>query len=233
MEPRSSLGYRARQIATPSVDRSHANDLPRWRGRSHQLALPIAIVGTVALIISAPTMLGKIAASVYGASLAGLFASSSLYNRFLGTTRIRPWMRWFDHSMIYALIAGSYTPTCLITLPRKLGVPLLAVVWGGAMLGILTKLVWKSKARVFGAALYLAIGWAAVAALPSLFSRLDTAASVLFVVGGLLYSIGAISLYLRRPNPHPELFGYHEVWHLYVVAAAGCHFVGNWLALTQ
>jgi hemolysin III len=233
MEPPSSLSYRARQIATPSVDRSHASDLPRWRGRSHQIALPIAVTGSIGLIISAPTLLGKVAAAVYGISLAGLFASSSLYNRFLGTHRIRPWMRWFDHSMIYALIAGSYTPTCLITLPRKLGIPLLLVVWGGALLGIMTKLVWRSKARVFGAVLYLAIGWVAVAALPSLFSRLETAASVLFVVGGLLYSIGAISLYLRRPNPHPELFGYHEVWHLYVVAAAGCHFVGNWLALTQ
>jgi hemolysin III len=224
---------RIKTLATPvGMERAEAGLYPRFRGRSHQIALPIAAIGVVALIMKAPTNVGRIAAAIYGVSLVGLFTSSSLYNRMIGTERFRPWMRWFDHSMIYMLIAGSYTPTCLVTLPRRLGVPMLASVWGVAIVGTLVKWLWKSRARIVGGILYIAVGWAAIAAAPSLIRQLVPMATALFIVGGLLYTSGGITLYLRRPNPRPTLFGYHEVWHLYVIAAAGCHFVGNWLALT-
>ncbi len=216
----------------PGIERSAAATYPTHRGRSHQVALPVAMIGTIAMVVSAQTTAGKVGAAIYGVSLAGLFTSSSLYNRALGTHRFRPWMRWFDHAMIYLLIAGSYTPTCLVSLPRRIGIPLLIIVWTGAIAGVLVKTFWRARARVFGAVLYLAIGWAAIAALPSLFSSLTRTATSLFIVGGILYTVGALTLYLRRPNPRPEVFGYHEVWHLYVVAAAACHFGGNWLALT-
>ncbi len=222
-----------RRVATPvGLERSDAPTFPLLRGRSHQIALPVACLGVVALVVSAPTTLAKAAAAIYGATLIGLFTSSSLYNRMVGTDRFRQWMRWFDHSMIYLLIAGSYTPTCLVTLPRRIGIPLLAAVWVSAITGVLLKVVWRNQARVLGGVLYIAIGWAAVAAAPSLFRQLVPAASALFIIGGVLYSSGGITLYLRRPNPNPAVFGYHEVWHLYVIAAAACHFAGNWLALT-
>jgi hemolysin III len=228
-----STSHRLKRIAEPKgTDRSASPALPTFRGRSHQIAFPFAVIGTVAMIIRAQTIPGQVAGAIYGLSLAGLLLSSALYNRLLGTPKIRPWMRWFDHSMIYVLIAGSYTPTGVVTLPRRVGTAVLAVVWSGAILGILTKLIWKERARVIGAILYLAIGWAAVAAAPPLISALPPVASVFFIAGGVLYMSGAMTLYFKRPNPRPATFGYHEVWHLYVVGAAACHFIGNWVALT-
>jgi hemolysin III len=212
-------------------DRHQRNVLPKWRGRSHQLALLVSIPAGFLLIRHAQTTTAKVASVVYVLSLAGLFASSSIYNRFLGTDRLRPWMQWVDHAMIYGLIAGSYTITCLVTLPKRVGLILLATVWGACVLGACTKFILKHRFRTAGAILYGLVGCAVLAAMPQLVRNARPLVVVLFVIGGLFYGFGGLSLYRRRPDPSPHVFGYHEVWHLYVIAGASSHFVANWLSV--
>jgi hemolysin III len=212
-------------------DRKHREVLPRWRGRSHQIALVASIPAGIMLIRHAESTTAKLACAVYALSLIGLFTSSSVYNRLLGTDHLRPWMQWVDHAMIYGLIAGSYTPTCLVTLPRNVGITLLVVVWGASIVGAFTKFVLKHRFRTAGGVLYSLAGCAVLAAMPQLVRNATPTAVVLYIVGGLFYGFGGLSLYLRRPDPAPHLFGYHEVWHLYVVAGAAAHFVANWLSV--
>jgi hemolysin III len=214
------------------LDRQERDTLPHWRGRSHQIALAVSIPAGVLLVRHAHSATGKIACAIYVATVIGLFATSAMYNRLLGTQRLRLWMKWVDHAMIYALIAGSYTPTCLVTLPRSIGVPLLITVWSAALIGILTKFVLKHRFRIGGGILYSVIGCSVLVALPQLFANAPAWASILYFGGGLAYGYGGILLYRRRPDPRPDLFGYHEVWHLFVVAGAGAHFVANWLSVS-
>jgi hemolysin III len=214
------------------ADRQQRSVLPRWRGRSHQLALLVSIPAGVLLIRHAQAGTAKLASAIYVASLVGLFLSSSVYNRFLGTDRLRPWMQWVDHAMIYGLIAGSYTPTCLVTLPRPVGIILLVVVWTASLVGAFSKFVLKHRFRVAGGVLYSLVGCAVLAAMPQLIRSATPTVVVLYVIGGIFYGLGGLSLYRRRPDPSPNLFGYHEVWHLYVVAGAAAHFAANWLSVS-
>lgn len=204
---------------------------PRYRGRLHQIALIASIPAGVLLVLAAAHSVdARIAAAIYACSLTGLFATSSLYNRLLGTVRLRPWMRWLDHSMIYVLIAGSYTPVCWVALPRRWSIPLLAVVWTAALGGVLLKVTKLRRLRRLGGALYVTMGWVSVLVLPKLFESLQLWAAGLLITGGALYTVGAVTLWLRKPNPSPH-FGYHEVWHSFVVVAGACHFAMTWLAL--
>ena len=212
-------------------ERSAELGLPAYRGRSHQAALLVSIPAGVALVASVHGVSERLAAAVYALTLAGLFATSALYNRLLGTPRLRPWMKWLDHAMIYLLIAGSYTPFCLVTLPRPLGLVLLAVVWGAALAGAGLKLLWRYRFRLAGAVLYVALGWVSVLLLPQLVTHLSTPALWLLLAGGVFYSAGALVLARRLPDPNPVWFGYHEVWHAFVVVAGICHFGAIWLAL--
>jgi hemolysin III len=212
-------------------ERSVESGLPKLRGRLHQVAFLAAIPAGVLLVLSAHGTSARVAAIVYSLTVAGLFASSSLYNRALGTSRLRPWMQWIDHAMIYLLIAGTYTPVCVVNLPRRWGVPLLSVIWVAALVGVTLKLCWRARFRRIGGALYVVMGWAAVLALPQLFSHLPRTSLILVVLGGALYSVGAVVLAVRRPNPVPVWFGYHEVWHTFVVAAAMSQYAAIWLAL--
>lgn len=206
-------------------------DKPRHRGRLHQLAFLASIPAGIALIgVAAHTVNGRVAAAVYALSVTGLFFTSSLYNRLAGTGRMRSWMRWLDHAMIYVLIAGSYTPVCWIALPRSWSVPVLAVVWTAALGGVVMKLTSLKRFRRLGGTLYVALGWFSVIALPKLIAGLSVPAIVLLLAGGAAYMVGATLLWLRRPNPHRD-FGYHEVWHAFVVVAAACHFGMTWITL--
>ncbi len=213
------------------VDRHERDTLPHWRGRSHQLALGLSIPAGLLLVQHAQSTTAKVACFIYAVTVIGLFTTSAVYNRLLGTKRLRPWMKWVDHAMIYALIAGSYTPTCLVTLPRRIGIPLLVTVWAAAVIGIVSKFALKHRFRIYGGVLYSVIGCSVLVALPHLFANAPAGASVLYVFGGLAYGYGGISLYRRHPDPRPDLFGYHEVWHLFVVVAASAHFVANWLSV--
>ena len=221
--------WRARAERPP--ERSSENGLPHLRGRLHQIALIVAIPAGVALVFTVHGTVARIAALIYSLTLAGLFASSSTYNLRLGTTRLRPWMKWVDHAMIYLLIAGSYTPMCLVTLPRRWGVPLLAVIWTSALLGAGLKLFWRSRFRRAGGILYMTLGWAAFLALPQFVKLLSPLALTLLLMGGALYTLGAVVLARRRPDPSPTWFGYHEVWHAFVVGAGACQFGAIWIAL--
>jgi hemolysin III len=153
-------------------------------------------------------------------SVSCLFGASALYHRVTWSPRVRRRMRQLDHAMIYVLIAGTYTPLSLLVLDDRLGSIVLGIVWGGALVGILVKLIWHTAPKWMSTALYLALGWVAVIVMPALWVKLGVLATVLLMGGGLLYSAGAIVYALRRPDPAPAVFGYHEIFHLLVVAAA-------------
>lgn len=203
---------------------------PRYRGRLHQIAFFLSIPAVIALFFSADSRDARVTCAIYGFSVVGLFFTSSLYNRLSGTSGMRPWMRWLDHSMIYVLIAGSYTPVCWLTLSRSWSIPVLGIVWTGAVAGIVLKMTQLRRFRRVGGTLYLTIGCFAVIALPKLISALTDAGTFFLFAGGLAYLLGAILLLLRRPNPTLD-FGYHEVWHGFVILGASSHFAMTWLTV--
>ena len=157
--------------------------------------------------------------------MAGLFGVSALYHRvnWVSATA-RRWMRRLDHSMIFLLIAGTYTPFALLVLDGPLATAILIAVWGGALAGIVLNLVWIDAPKWVTAIVYLALGWVAVIAFPSLFEDLGVTPTILVAVGGLLYTAGAIVYASRKPDPAPAVFGYHEIFHALVIAAAALQY---------
>jgi hemolysin III len=196
---------------------------PLLCGVSHELAAIVAVAAWTALALAAPSSRARAAANVYGASLFTLFAVSALYHRPSWTPRARLLMRRLDHSAIFVLIAGTYTPFCLL-LGGARGEALLALVWGGAALGVIREIVWVRAPKALVAALYVALGWVILPVLPALRALLGGAGVALLAGGGLLYSAGAVVYATRRPDPFPRVFGYHEVFHALTIAAAALHF---------
>lgn len=194
---------------------------PRMRGRLHQLMFFLSIPAGVVVVAAAGTVQARLGAVIYACSLTGLFATSAAYHRLAQSVRAREWMRRADHAMIFVLIAGSYTPVCLVVLEGPWRVVALSVVWAGALAGVGLKLFRLQAMRV-GNSLYLVLGWAVLALVPQLVER--PVVLGLLAAGGLLYTSGTVVLSRRRPDPVPEVFGYHEVWHTLVVAAAACHY---------
>jgi hemolysin III len=194
------------------------------RGVSHQYAFFVAVVTGVVLVLAAPDGKSTLAAAIYAAAVCGLFGVSALYHRVTWSPPGRRWMRRLDHTMIFVLIAGTYTPVALLALHGTLAIAILAVVWGGALGGVILKLVWIDAPKRLGAALYVALGWVAVATMPQIWSTLGWGAVTLLALGGLLYTLGAIVYAARRPDPAPTVFGYHEVFHALVIAAAALHY---------
>jgi hemolysin III len=205
--------------------------IPRFRGRLHQAAFFVAVPAGVALVVVAPTALSRAAAAIYAASLAGLYGASALYHRMPWTPRARGWMKRLDHSMIFVLIAGTYTPFSLLVLTGGWRVAVLSVVWAGATLGIVLKVVRIDGLKALSATLYIGLGWMVVAASPQMLRGLPPVATALLASGGVLYTTGAIVLATRRPDPSPAVFGYHEVWHAMVVGASLCHFAAVFLVV--
>jgi hemolysin III len=181
------------------------------------------MAGWYLLADAASSPRGGVAVAVYGASLTLLFAVSALYHRPTWSPRGRAIMRRFDHSAIFLLIAGTYTPFCMLLGGRR-GAFLLAAVWGGALLGVLRALLWPHAPRVIPAALAVALGWLVVAVLPPLHAAVGDVPMALLVAGGIAYSAGAVVYAVKRPDPAPRVFGYHEVFHALVVVAALCHY---------
>jgi hemolysin III len=198
---------------------------PRLRGVSHQYAFFVSLGSGALLVLLAATARATAAAAVYAASVSALFGVSALYHRVTWTIPARRRMRRLDHAMIFLLIAGTYTPVGLLVLAGRLATVVLAVVWGGAVAGIVLELVWTRAPRWLGGAVYLTLGWVAVVAMPQLFARLGLAGGLLLVAGGLSYSVGVAVYALRRPDPVPAVFGYHEVFHLLVIAGVAAHFL--------
>jgi hemolysin III len=191
----------------------------------HEYAFFVALVAGAALLVAAPAGKARVAIAIYVLGLAGLLGTSALYHRVTWRKpNVRRWLRRLDHSMIFLLIAGTYTPFALLVLSQPLGTVVLVLIWTGAVGGIVLSLLWPDAPRPVSAAIYISLGWVAVIAMPQLFDRLGALGIVLIVLGGLLYSAGAIVYARRRPDPVPTVFGYHEIFHVLVVAAAALHF---------
>jgi hemolysin III len=198
---------------------------PRLRGVSHQWAFLVSLPLGAVLVPLAPPGRATVAAAIYATSVASLFGVSALYHRVnWSTAAARRWMRRLDHTMIFFLIAGSYTPFALLVLEGTLATVVLVAVWSGAAAGVLLKLLWIDAPKWLVALTYLLLGWTAVAVFPGLIDRLGVAAAALLGAGGLLYTAGALVYALRRPDPVPAVFGYHEVFHALVIIAAGLQY---------
>jgi hemolysin III len=198
---------------------------PRLRGVSHQWAFICSLVTGAALVVAAPAGRPTVASAIYAASVAALFGTSALYHRVTWPTpAARRWMRRLDHSMIFLLIAGTYTPFALLVLEGTLAAVILVVVWAGALGGILLKLVWIDAPKPLVASLYVMLGWVAVVAFPDLLDGLGVTSTALVAAGGLLYTAGAVVYALGRPDPVPAVFGYHEIFHALVIAAAALQY---------
>jgi hemolysin III len=198
---------------------------PRLRGVSHQWAFFVSCAIGAALVIAAPSGTPRLAAGIYALSVAALFGVSALYHRITwASAAARRWMRRLDHSAIFVLIAGSYTPFALLVLDGALSTVILIVVWAGALGGILLKLVWIDAPKLLTAIVYVALGWVAVAAFPDLIEELGVTGTALVVAGGLLYTAGALVYAFKRPDPVPTVFGYHEVFHALVIVAAALQY---------
>ncbi len=198
---------------------------PKLRGVLHQWAFFVSLVAGAVLVLIAPAGEATLATAIYAFTIAGLFGVSAVYHRvnWVSATA-RRWMRRLDHSMIFLLIAGTYTPFALLVLDGPLATAILIAVWGGALAGIVLNLVWIDAPKWVTAIVYLALGWVAVIAFPSMFEDLGVTPTILVAVGGLLYTAGAIVYASRKPDPAPAVFGYHEIFHALVIAAAAVQY---------
>ena len=201
----------------------HERPKPRMRGRLHQIAFAASIPAGLVLVLLAPDARSRVATLIYALTLSGLFGASAAYHLGAWSEPAYARMRRLDHSMIFVLIAGTYTPYCLLVLQGTIATIMLVVVWAGAAVGVATKF-YRVDLHVLSGFMYIGLGWTVAFSLPALLRGLDTAETVLLVAGGLLYSLGALVLATNRPNPWPRTFGYHEVWHTATIAAAACQY---------
>jgi len=196
---------------------------PSWRGWIHAGTFPVAIAAGVVLIVLAQGAAAKWAAAVFMATSLLLFGNSALYHRFNWGPTTKAVLKRIDHANILLLIAGTYTPIAVLALAPGKGTLLLVLVWSGALLGILFRVFWIHAPRWLYVALYLLLGWAAVMYLVDLM-QVNIAMMILVIVGGLLYTGGAIVYALKKPNPWPGHFGFHEIFHVCTVLAFLCHW---------
>jgi hemolysin III len=197
---------------------------PRLRGVSHEYAFFVSLALGVALILAASDGRARVAAAIYAVALSGLLGTSALYHRVTWRPAARRWMRRLDHSMIFVLIAGTYTPVSLLALRGSLATVVLIVLWAGALGGVLFKLLWIDAPKWLLAAVYVALGLATAAVFGELPATIGWLGVAGLATGGLLYVIGAVVYASGRPNPWPKVFGYHEVFHALVLAAAALHY---------
>jgi hemolysin III len=196
---------------------------PRLRGVFHEAACYAAIGLGVALVLTAEPGRARLSATIFASCMAACFGFSALYHRPTWQPRARSWLARLDHAGIYLLIAGTYTPFGLLVLSRTWAVVVLSIVWSGAALAILLKLFWPSTPKKLSAGIALALGWVAVVAFTQLL-KLPPVALGLLLAGGIAYSAGAVVYARRRPDPLPRILGYHEVFHLLTLLAAGCQY---------
>lgn len=216
----------------PVIAFACGNPRPTWRGRIHTWAFVAAIPAAITLLLLANTAIERVSVAIYGVSLAAVFGVSAAYHRLAITNQAQVIMRKADHATVFLKIAGTYTPICLVALPREWGIPILIAVWSVAILGIAVKVLLPTRFIRWSSPLYIAVGWVAAIGLPALARNLSPVELGLVVVGGLVYSVGAILFWLHKPDPLPLVFGYHEVWHVMTVVASVFHFVAISLIIT-
>jgi hemolysin III len=202
-----------------------ARTKPRLRGVTHEWAFFISLVAGGALIWAAPSGQARIALAIYAFSLSGLLGTSALYHRVnWRRPEIRRWMRRLDHSMIFLLIAGTVTPFALLVMSGPLASALLIAVWAGAIAGIIVELIWVDAPKWVSTIVYLAVGWIGLLGFPAIVVDAGIGAGILIAAGGIFYTTGAIVYARQSPDPNPAVFGYHEIFHVLVLAAAAAHF---------
>jgi hemolysin III len=197
---------------------------PRLRGVLHQWAFFASIPADALLLALAPDGRARLALAIYALGLSGLLGTSALYHRVTWNPAARRWLRRADHSMIFLLVAGTVTPFAVLVMHGTLATVLLVVVWSGAIGGVALSMLWPDAPKPLSAAMYIALGWAGATTTPQLLDHAGVGAVVLIAAGGILYTLGAIAYARGRPNPWPAVFGYHEIFHALVVAAAICHY---------
>lgn len=201
---------------------------PSWRGWIHTGVLPIVVAGGIILIVLAHGAIPKVAASIFFASSFLLFGNSALYHRFNWRPKVKVTLKRIDHANIFLLIAGSYTPMAMLALPADKGLVLLVAVWIGAVLGISFRIFWINAPRWLYVPLYVLLSWAAMFYVVDFFS-FNAVAMSLILIGGLCYTAGAVVYGIKKPNPFPGHFGFHEIFHALTVIAFICH----WVAVLQ
>jgi len=198
---------------------------PRMRGVLHTWAAPaVAVLGLVFLLL-ADGARERTGVGIWAAAATALFAVSATYHRGRWRPAVAAWMQRADHSMIFVMIAGSYTPICLLVLEGAKSWWMLSVVWGGALLGVTTRLLWHTAPKWMFVPMYISLGWVAAVAAPDIARLAPGHANALLLIGGVLYTVGAVVFATKRPDPWPAVFGFHEVFHLLTIAAAVCHAV--------
>ena len=216
---KAAAGERVEAAKTAAVELQQKVK-PRLRGVIHEYSFPVSLLAGGLLVYFASGGRERLALAIYAISLSALLGTSALYHRVNwrrpGT---RMWMRRLDHSMIFLLIAGTVTPFALLVVPGALGTALLIAVWAGAAAGIAVELLWTSSPKWVSVVVYLIVGWIGALAFPSIVANAGLGAGALIAAGGVLYTIGAVIYALQRPDPRPSVFGYHEIFHVLVVAA--------------
>lgn len=205
------------------MDAATAIARPRWRGRLHQVAFFVSVPAGLSLIAVGSTAAARVGAAVYAASLSAMYAASAALHRIHWGPRALRRMRHLDHSMIFVMIAGTYTPFALLALSPPWSTVVLAVAWGGAALGVGVRL-FSERFGILEGALYIVLGWIGAIVLPWALGSLGIVGTSLMFAGGLSYTVGAVLFWLRRPALRPEVFGYHELWHVLVVTGSLCHY---------
>jgi hemolysin III len=198
---------------------------PRLRGVSHQWAFFVSLGAGAALVLAASGAQAVIAMSIYAFSLSAMLGTSALYHRVTWTPEIRQWMRRLDHTMIFVFIAGTYTPFALLVMHGTLANAVLIVVWATAAGGVVLNLLWIGAPYWVTAVIYMSTGWVAIVTLPQLWDEIGPVGVGLIALGGALYSAGAVVYARRKPDPRPQVFGYHEIFHVLVIAAAAVQYV--------
>jgi hemolysin III len=201
----------------------HLAPKPRLRGWSHAVAAVVAVVLCPIIIVLSPG--ARVVAAVHAGATIGLLGVSAVYHRFRWGPRMHTVLRRLDHSMIFVAIAATYTPIAVLVLPPGPGRTILAVAWAGAFVGVATQLLWPTAPRALTVGLYVTVGWAAMLVIDDIWRALGVAGFALMLLGGLLHTAGALVYATRRPDPWPTWFGFHEVFHLFVVAAVATHYV--------
>lgn len=208
---------------------------PKARGWIHFYACVTAVVAGIVLVSvawSVRSAQAGLATAIYSLTVLGVFGVSAAYHRVNWKSETtRTWMKRMDHSMIFIFIAGSYTPFAMLAMPPSEGNLVLAIVWGGALAGVILKMCWPTAPRWVGVPLYLMLGWVAIGFSSTLLHGAGVPALVLLIVGGAFYSVGAILYAVKWPNPWPLHFGHHEFFHAATVIAATCHYIAVWFAV--
>jgi hemolysin III len=198
---------------------------PLLRGVLHQVSFFVALAVGALVVAFADGTRATVSAAIFAASVVAMLGASALYHRVTWSPTVRPWMRRVDHAGIYVLIAGTYTPVGLIVVHGVLRNIVLTIVWSGAGAAILLKFIWVRAPKWLSAATGLAVGWAGVAAMPQVVQNAGWPAFALLAAGGLAYSAGAVVYAMRRPDPAPDVFGYHELFHALTIVAVACQYV--------